>query len=273
MIAILLAATLTGQVVCSNCWFEADRAKVAYGTDDDLACAKRCADKGIGQSLAVREAGGTYKLVALEAGVIAGGKKALLDAVAATVEVEGELREGEKAVFRVDALRVLPSIAGKGDRPLSGPLVLHDLSGVEQRLEAFRGRIVVLNFWATWCKPCVEEMPDLAKIQQRYGAWNVQVVGAAADDAGGKAAVVAFLKKSQVGFPIWLGATTEQMTSFGLPPVLPGTIVFDRDGTVAAKFAGRVDPAKVRAEIDKLLGASSTIAAAAPRAAASQVPP
>jgi len=110
----LLASTLTGQVVCSGCWHEADRAKVSYGTDDDLACAKRCAKKGIGQALAVREPDGTYRLVALEARAIAGGKKALLDAVAADVEVDGDLRgEGDKAVFRVDALRVLPSV-GRG---------------------------------------------------------------------------------------------------------------------------------------------------------------
>ena len=62
----------------------------------------------------MREPDGTYRLVALEAGAIAGGKKALLDAVAADVEVDGDLRgEGDKAVFRVDALRVLPSV-GRG---------------------------------------------------------------------------------------------------------------------------------------------------------------
>ena len=109
MLSLMLAATLTGQVVCSGCWHEADRTKIAYGTDDDLACAKRCAAKGIGQALAVRETDGTTKLYPLAAGSIAGSKKAILDAVGAKVEVDGELSgAGDKAVFRVDALRVLP---------------------------------------------------------------------------------------------------------------------------------------------------------------------
>jgi hypothetical protein len=77
MLAILLASALTGQVVCSSCWSEADRAKVPYGNDGDVACAKRCAGKGIGQSLAVRDSSGTYKLYPLEAGDLPGGKKAL----------------------------------------------------------------------------------------------------------------------------------------------------------------------------------------------------
>jgi len=107
--AILLASTLSGQVVCSSCWTEADRAKVAYGTDDDIACAKRCAKKGRGQTLAVRRNDGTFALYALEPGVIPGGRSAILEAVSETVEVTGEVRrEGDKSILRVDALRVVP---------------------------------------------------------------------------------------------------------------------------------------------------------------------
>jgi thiol-disulfide isomerase/thioredoxin len=266
--AVLLASSFTGQVVCSACWFEADRAKVAYGTEADLDCAKKCAGEGIGQSLAVKDAAGAYTLYALEARALPGGKGALLNAVAASVEIEGELRrEGEKPVLRVDTMRVLPASAPPPTAPAAaGPLVLRDLSGFEQRLDALRGRIVVLNFWATWCKPCVEEMPDLAALQSRYGAWGVQVVGAAVDGAEGRDAVLGFLKKSRVGFPIWLGATTAQMESYGLPPVLPGTVVFDREGKVVAKFAGRVAPDKIAAALDRLLKQPAAIAAAAPHA-------
>src|SRR5215475_11429187 len=60
-------------------------------------------------------------------------------------------------------------------------LALKDISGVEQKLSALRGRIVVLNFWATYCGPCVKEVPDLVAIQNQYAAHGVQVVGASLD--------------------------------------------------------------------------------------------
>jgi hypothetical protein len=103
-----LASTLSGQVVCTSCWPEADRGKVAYGTEDDLACAKRCAKKGLGQSLAVRREDGTFTLYALEPRRLAGGRAALLDAVGDIVEVEGEIvGQGEKAAVKVDVLRAV----------------------------------------------------------------------------------------------------------------------------------------------------------------------
>ena len=101
----------------------------------------------------------------------------------------------------------------------------------------------------------------------------MQFIGAAADEADGRDTVLAFAKKTRVSFPIWLGATTAQMESFGLPPILPGTVIFDREGSVAAKFAGRVAPDKIAAALDRLLKEPTAIAAASPRPAASQVPP
>lgn len=273
---VLLASSVTGQVVCSACWFEADRAKVAYGTDEDVACAIRCVKDGIGQSLAVREASGAFALYTLEAGTIPGGKDTFLEAIGARVEAEGSLRhEQGKPVLRVDSWRVIAARGQPSAFGFSTPatLSLPDLSGREQSLAALKGRVVVLNFWATWCKPCVEEMPDLVKLQGRYGAWGVQVVGAAADEPSGKDAVLAFLAKKPVSFPIWLGATTAQMESLGLPPILPGTVVLDRDGVVVAKFAGRISREKVAAALDGLVQGGTKLAAAAPRAVASQVPP
>jgi thiol-disulfide isomerase/thioredoxin len=273
--AVLLAASFTGQVVCSGCWEEADRSKVPYGTDADVECAKRCAGDGLSRMLAVRGPDGAYTLYELKARKLGGGKETFLPAIGATVEVEGSLTTGaDKRVLEVDTMRVVTPRGGAAAGPArAGPLALRDLSGIEQSLEALRGRLVVLNFWATWCKPCVEEMPDLAKLQARYGAWGVQVVGAAADGPEGRDAVLSFIKKTPVGFPIWLGATTDQMTGFGLPPVLPGTVVLARDGSIAATFAGKVKPSEVAAALDRLLQEGTTVAAGPPRAGASQVPP
>ena len=108
-------------------------------------------------------------------------------------------------------------------------LVWTDLNGHEQTLEAYRDHIVVLNFWATWCAPCREEMPDLVRIQKRYGKYGVQVIGASADPPSGRASVEEFVRRQKINFPILLGATTEQMQALDVGVVLPATVVIDRD--------------------------------------------
>lgn len=287
IIAILPAragdATLTGQVVCSSCWHEAERPKVPYGNDADVACAKRCAGEGIPRALAVAGAGGSFELVILEARAVPGGSAAILDLVGAAVEARGDLDTSQsRRILRVDAIRVVQSraevLAHAVTRPEKAPaLILRDLLGGEQSLEALRGRIVVLNFWATWCVPCRDEMPALARVQDRYGAWGVQVIGAAADAPEARAAVVAFAKKTKVNFPVWLGATTDAMTSFGLTPVLPGTVVIDRDGSIVFTASGAVTEEPLAAAIDRLIAAAAPTVVAksggVPRAPSSSVPP
>jgi thiol-disulfide isomerase/thioredoxin len=132
-------------------------------------------------------------------------------------------------------------------------LALPDLFGAEQKLSAYRGRIVVLNFWATYCVPCRKEMPDLAAIQNSYAALGVQVIGASADEATAKPAVLKFIKETKLNFPVWLGATVGDMERFGLAPALPGTAIIGRDGKIVWHKSGAVKEADVKKEIDKLL--------------------
>jgi thiol-disulfide isomerase/thioredoxin len=91
---------------------------------------------------------------------------------------------------------------------------------------------VVLNFWATWCIPCRKEMPDLAAIQNEYAALGVQVIGAGADTLADRSKVLQFAKETRINFPVWLGATTDDMKRFGLGPSLPGTAIIGRDGKI-----------------------------------------
>jgi peroxiredoxin len=132
-------------------------------------------------------------------------------------------------------------------------LALRDLFGAEQRLSALRGRIVVLNFWATFCEPCRKEMPDLAAIQNNYAALGVQVVGASADEAAARPKVLQFIKETKLNFPVWLGATTGDMERFGLAPALPGTVIIGRDGRIVWHKSGVVKEADVKKQIDELL--------------------
>lgn len=256
------AARLEGQVVCcEECWAEADRTKVEYGTAENLLKAKSCVEGGDPTLLAVRE-GDQFKLYQLALGKYRLPGKNWLDFVGKRVAVEGTIQtKKDVSTIRVDSLRVLaPSLAEREvarSMGQSADLKLNDLSGVEQSLQSLKGRIVVLNFWATYCVPCRKEMPDLAVIQNEFGPLGVQVIGVSTDDLSDRSKVLEFVKETKVNFPIWVGGTTEHMVRFGLGAALPGTIIINRDGKITKIISGVVDQAGLRKEIEALLAAAS----------------
>src|SRR5260370_11175562 len=140
----------------------------------------------------------------------------------------------------------------------AAPLVLKDLQGQEQSLSRYRGKIVVLNFWATWCVPCRQEMPVFVALQRQYGARAVQVIGASADDPSTQAKVPPFMQRVQINFPVWLGATTADMRRFGLGEALPATAIVDRDGQIVGRIIGTVKKSDLQQRIDWLLGDRTT---------------
>lgn len=249
---------LEGQVVCcEDCWVEADRTKVEYGTAADLLKAKSCVEGGDPTLLAVR-AGDKFTLYRLETGKFRLPGKNWLEYVGKKVSVTGTVREAGKAsVFRVDALEVLAaSLAEREAANALGQevdLKLKDLLGTEQHLAQYKGRIVILNFWATYCVPCRKEMPDLSAIQNEYAALGLQVIGASTDEAEDRAKVLQFVKETKINFPIWVGASAADMMRFGLGGALPGTVIIDRDGRIVKIISGIVDPADLRKQIDRML--------------------
>lgn len=244
---------LTGQFVCSECWFEEDRKKVAYGNEADIACAKACAKKGIPSALAVTDEKGDATLYIVEKGKFVLKGKDWLEYTAKRVEITGNVREENgKHFIKVNSLTVLENADEKIDDSKEAELILKDMSGIEQRLSAFRGRVVVLNFWATWCLPCKEEMPDLAKIQNDYAALGVQVIGASGDTQDERAKVLQFVQKNKINFPVWLGATTDNMQAFNLGKALPATVIIGRDGRIVHRIRGIIKAKELRAQLDKL---------------------
>lgn len=251
-------AKLEGQIVCcEDCWAEADRRTVAYGTPADVAKAANCIAKGDPTLLAVMDAAGKTMFYHLEEGLFKKPGKNWLELVGKKVEINGAVRTARKKQFvKVDELKVLGSPGAQDLSAFVGKeaeLALKDLFGVEQRLSSLRGRIVVLNFWATWCGPCKKEMPDLAAIQNQYAALGVQVVGASADTMNEVKAVRQFIKDASINFPIWLGATTEQMLQFGVGPGLPATVIIGRDGKISALFPSVITQEEIKKHLDKLV--------------------
>jgi len=255
------AVKLEGTVVCcAECWARADRTKVAYGTPADLESAKDCVAEGDPTLLAVMDAGGATVFYVLEEGRFRKPGKNWLPLVGSRVEVTGAARsKGERRFIKIDALNVL---AGPPPAPqlasavgTQAELTLKDLFGVEQRLSTLRGRVVVLNFWATYCGPCRKEMPALAAVQNAYAALGVQVVGATAESLGDREKILQFVKETKVNFPVWVGASVADMARFGVGPSLPATVIVGRDGRIVYTTAKEVTEAELKRQLDQLIAA------------------
>lgn len=117
---------------------------------------------------------------------------------------------------------------------------LIDTNNVKTSLEQYRGKIIVLNFWATWCPPCREEMPELSQLQTAYQDKNVVVIGVAIDEV---AAVNEYLQTSPVSYPILLSENESMDLAMQLgneQAVLPYTVIIDANGNVIDTFLGRI---------------------------------
>jgi thiol-disulfide isomerase/thioredoxin len=145
-------------------------------------------------------------------------------------------------------------LAAQEPPPQPPELNLQDLEGNPARLEDLRGRIVILNFWATWCTPCREEMPMLTRLHEEYASRGVVVVGASTDDASTQRRVAPFLQRYRIGFPVWLGATTADMQRFALGTALPATAVLDAEGNLVGRILGPVEEADLRHRLAWLVG-------------------
>ena len=120
-------------------------------------------------------------------------------------------------------------------------------NGERQALAQWRGRPLVVNFWASWCPPCREEMPDFDRLRRQYRAHGVEFVGIALDTPEN---VAAFLRHNPVSYPILLGdagahALSRELGGMGLPH----TLVLDRDGKITLNQRGRLAAAALDAAL------------------------
>ena len=144
----------------------------------------------------------------------------------------------------------LPVIAtGQGRK--APALALKDLRNRNLRLSDYKGKVVLLNFWATWCPPCRAEMPDLIKMQREYGRMGLQVIGITYPPEEIRE-VRQFVSKLRVNYPIALG-TKETRTLFAETETLPLTVVIDREGNVRDLIEGILLPQEFEQKIKPLL--------------------
>ena len=130
---------------------------------------------------------------------------------------------------------------------------LPDLEGRPQSLDQWRGKVLVVNFWATWCAPCREEIPLLVKLQDKYGARGVQFVGIAIDQPD---KVRPYAAELGMNFPILIGGLDAIELARGMgnrASVLPFTLIIGRDGKVAATEVGAVKEPKIDPLLASLL--------------------
>lgn len=132
-------------------------------------------------------------------------------------------------------------------------LTLKDSAGQKVRLHDLRGKPVVLNFWATWCGPCNDEMPLLVSLEKEYGPRGVAFVAASLDDAKTKDKIPEFLQRYHIGFPVWYGATADDLDRLELGDAVPDTVFLDREGRIVARILGQARPEELKERLDWLL--------------------
>jgi thiol-disulfide isomerase/thioredoxin len=133
-------------------------------------------------------------------------------------------------------------------KPLSS-FGLPQLDGAEWVLSENRGKVLLLNFWATWCPPCRQETPELVQLHQRYQSQGFAVVGISLDEQQG--AVAPFVARYRIPYPVLL--TDENFALGAQIESLPTSVLLDRQGRVATAYNGAVTEEDLRQDVERLL--------------------
>jgi len=132
---------------------------------------------------------------------------------------------------------------------------LPDLDGNKVELSSMKGKVLILDFWATWCPPCKEEVPHLVRLQSKYRDQGLQIVGLSLDK-GGAPDVKPFAEEHDVNYTMLI-ATDETAKAYGGVSMIPTTFVVDRSGVVVKRFIGYTTPEAFEEAILPLLATSS----------------
>lgn len=163
----------------------------------------------------------------------------------------------------VGAVVALPAAAAPADRPFACPanaktanltFTLKDLKDTPVTLASFKGKVILLDFWATWCIPCRAEIPGFVDLQNKYGPAGLAVVGVSTDDTLAK--LTPYVASMKMNYTVLQGRGHDEVPdAFGPLGGLPTAFVISRDGKVCATHAGNTEKAVFEREITGLLAA------------------
>jgi peroxiredoxin len=158
-------------------------------------------------------------------------------------------------VFGIEKARHSPVPATSAVKLVGEPapdFALQSLDGKTMKLSDFRGKAVLLNFWATWCEPCKIEMPWFVDFEKKYGSQGLEIVGVAMDDAS-PSEISSFAEKMGVNYPVLVGKE-EVGAQYGGVDYLPSTFYISRDGKILDHVFGLVSRSEIESNIQKALG-------------------
>jgi thiol-disulfide isomerase/thioredoxin len=162
--------------------------------------------------------------------------------------------------FKVSGAANGKSAIAAGPRPDEPAVTFKNLQGEDVSLASLKGKVVLVNFWATWCEPCRVEIPWMIGFQQKYAEKGFTIVGVAMDEEG-KSVVEPYVQKTQfdvdghsatMNYPIVLG-NDELAEKFGGLIGLPTTVLISRDGKIQKRYIGLADQGDLDKEIKGLL--------------------
>jgi thiol-disulfide isomerase/thioredoxin len=133
-------------------------------------------------------------------------------------------------------------------------LNLVDLDGKKVHLKDYRAKIVVLNFWATWCVPCRDEMPMFVEVEKEWAPKGVVFIGASLDDKKTVKAVPEFVQKYRIDFSVWTGATSDDMDRLKMGDAVPDTAFLDEGGVILSRVQGEIRKAELLERLEWLTG-------------------
>jgi cytochrome c biogenesis protein CcmG, thiol:disulfide interchange protein DsbE len=177
--------------------------------------------------------------------------KLLVGAVLAIIVVGG--------LYLINRYWIHPAVMiqanGDADHPDAPAISLTDIEGKRLDLADYKGKVVVLDFWATWCGPCRAEIPGFVMMQEKYASQGFSMIGISMDDEA--APVVDFYKEFKMNYPVAVGNQRIGELYGGILG-LPTTFLIGRDGRIYAKHTGGINPAIIEEEVQQLLAMSPT---------------
>jgi peroxiredoxin len=152
------------------------------------------------------------------------------------------------AIFMTSIVFIFSGCKGSGNASSDSDFTLTDLGGNPVSLSDFKGNIVVLNFWATWCPPCIVEIPDFVEVFNEFKDKDVQFIGISNEDIS---ALKSFAAEYDINYPILVD--NKNIMAIWAIRAIPTTFVLDRDGQIVFKNVGMMTGEQIRNVIENIL--------------------